>query len=243
LKGEIELIKLRFLTALIAFCFVMPFSLIAGLDWEVIDEDFEEDFGAFTKVEHTGADRTAEVDNGFAVLNRVGNPADIGPTMRAYFDDPGSGEFIMYAKVDVKSFGEGGHFVLCMRINGFEYFPTISEDKIGDHETLEQWNSGIAEQQVDASPIGVHEYIIVGKSENAYDLYLDGELIIEDGITRSLGGAEWEVAQAMVHVRKGADTEIHVDAVRVKQGNEGLKQIISVELKGKLTLTWGKIKS
>jgi hypothetical protein len=221
----------------------LSLSVSAEMNWDLVDEDFEADFGAFTTVEHTGADRTAEVDNGFAVFKRIGTPADLGPTIRAYFDDPGSSKFIMYSKVDARSFGDGGHFILCMRINGFEYFPTISEEKIGDHETPEQWSSGISTQQVDASPLGLHEYLIVGKSESAYDLYFDGKLIMEDGVTRSLGGAEWEVAQCMVHVRKGTDAEILVDAVRVKLGNDGLEQIIAVKPQGKLALTWGAAKS
>ena len=46
----------------------LSLSVSAEMNWDLIDEDFEADFGAFTTVEHTGADRTAEVDNGFAVF-------------------------------------------------------------------------------------------------------------------------------------------------------------------------------
>ncbi len=219
---------------------MLPLSSVA-VEWDLIDEDFDKDFGEFTKVEHTGADRTAEVDNGVAVLERIGTPGDLGPTMRAYFDDPNSNEFIMYAKVDAKSFGDG-HFILAMRISGFEYFPTIAEDNIGDHESLDQWETGIRTKEVPASPLGIHEYIIVGKSADAYDFYFDGELIIKDGVTRSLGGSDWEVAQVMIHVRKGTDLEIHVDEVRVMLGLDGLNQILAVSPKDKLASTWGSLK-
>jgi hypothetical protein len=230
--------------ALVACCVLLPLDLIAA-EWDLVDEDFDKDgdFGAFTTVEHTGADRTAEVENGAAVLKRVAAPAgDMGPTIRAYFDDPGTSEFIVYVKADVKSLSDDGHFVICLRINGSEYFPTTAVDNIGDHESPEQYDTGIRTQEVEASPLGVHEYVIVGKSEDAYDLYYDGKLIIEDGVTRSLGGEAWEVAQAMIHVRKGTDVEIHIDAVRVKKGTDGLGQLLAVTPRSKLALTWGKVK-
>ncbi len=231
--------------ALVVCCMLFPLNLMA-VEWNLVYEDFNNDgdFGTFTTVEHTGADRAGEVVGGAAVLKRIGTPTDLGPTIRAYFDDPQSNEFIMYAKIDVKSFGDG-HFILAMRISGFEYFPTVAEDNIGDHESLDQWDSGVRTKETPASPLGMHEYIIVGKSADAYDLYFDGVLLIQDGVTRSLGGSDWEVAQSMIHVRKGTDLEIHVDTVRVKQGTDGLDQILTtsaVTPESKLTLTWGKVK-
>ena len=228
-----------FLILFIAF----TFNLFAAVKWDLVDEDFKTDgdFGAFTTVEHTGADRIAESSKGFAILQRVKAGADIGPTIRAYFDDPQTNEFIMYAKINTKEVTDG-HFILCMRISGFEYFPTLSDGKINDHEMPEQYNTGIGKIQVKADIYGTHEYIIVGKSDKAYDFYMDGKLIIQDGITRSLGGSDWEIAQAMIHVRKGVDVEIHVDAVRVKKGITDIRQIIAVEPEGKLALTWGKVK-
>jgi hypothetical protein len=247
LKGRSRMIRIHFLAALVACCVLFPLNLIAA-EWDLVDEDFSNDgdFGAFTTVEHTGDNRTGEVKGGAAILKRIGDPGDdIGPTIRAYFDDPGTSEFIVSAKVDIKSIGDDGHFIMCMRINGFEYLPTIAADNIGDHESPEQWNTGIRTQEVAASPLGPHEYIIVGKSQDAYDLYYDGELVIKDGVTRSLGGEAWEVAQAMIHLRKGSDLEIHIDAVRVKKGTDGLEQILAaaaVTPKNKLALTWGKVK-
>ena len=118
----------------------------------------------------------------------------------------------------------------------------MSDGKIGDHETPEQYTSGISKVQVDANPLGVHEYLIVGKSDKAYDFYMDGKLVLEDGITRALGGEVWEIAQAMIHVRKGVNVEIQIDSVKVKKGIASINQIISVEPDGKLALTWGRIK-
>jgi hypothetical protein len=236
----------HYLMVTLAICFMLiPISLIA-LEWNLVDEDFDVDgsFGAFDTVEHTGDDRTAEVQNGMAILKRIGDATDIGPTMRAYFDDPGTNEFIMYIKADVKNFG-GGHFLLAMRISGFEYLPTVAEDNIGDHESPEQWNSGIRTKEIVVTTTGVHEYLIVGKSADAYDLYYDGNLIIQDGVTRPLGGAAWEVAQAMIHVRKGSDLELHIHTVKVLEGNDNLDQVLAVSpvsSESKLTITWGVIK-
>ncbi len=113
-------------------------SLNAGtLDWDLIDEDFDDPDLDLMMIEHTAADRTLDMENGFAVLKRSGNPGDLGPTLRAYFDDPGTSQFILYAKVDLKNIAEDGHFIICARINSFEYFPTIEIDRIGDHETPE----------------------------------------------------------------------------------------------------------
>jgi hypothetical protein len=237
--------RLSFLVAF-TFCFMLFSPNLFAVEWDLVDEDFgtDGDFGAFTTVEHTADDRTAEVQGGAAILKRIGAPADLGPTIRAYFDDPGTNEFVIYVKADARSFG-GGHFILAMRISGFEYFPTIAEDNIGDHESPEQWSSGIRTMEVAASPLGMHEYIIVGKSADAYDLYFDGNMIIQDGVTRPLGGAEWEVAQAMIHVRKGSDLELQIDAVRVMKGNDNLDQVLTaspVAPGGKLALTWGKVK-
>lgn len=236
------MIKLSFSAILIALCILFPANLIAA-GWDLVDEEFDDDFGAFGTVEHTGDDRTAEIDNGVAILKRTGAGGDIGPTMRAYFDDPGTSEFITYIKVDVKDLDDDGHFLLAMRINGFEYLPTIALDNIGDHESPEQWAGGLRSQEIVTSTLGVHEYIIVGKSQDAYDLYQDGKLIIEDGITRSLGGQDWEVAQMMIHVRKGGDLEVHIDAVRVDTGNDGLAGILAVAATDKLSTTWGKVKA
>lgn len=240
-KETNKIMRFWFSGILVFFCLFLTWNL-AALDWDLVNEEFDKDFGALTKVEHTGPDRTAEMGDGVGVLKRAAAAADIGPTIRVYFDDPGTNEFIVYAKIDAKELDDTSHFIIAMRISGFEYFPTVSIDKIGDHETAEQWNTGISEQQVDASPTGVHEYIIVGKSADAYDLYFDGKLIIKDGITRSLGGEEWEVAQLMIHVRQGTNTEIHVDALRAKRGTDGLNQITAVSSKDKLASTWAEIK-
>ena len=239
------MLKLNLILSLAMCCLLLTFSVNA-INWDLVNEEFktDESFGAFGTVEHTGADRTAEVKGGIAVLKRVNAGADIGPTMRAYFDDPNVNEFIMYAKIDSKAFG-GGHYLAAMRINGFEYLPTIAEDSIGDHESVEQWNTGIRKQEVKISTKGMHEYILVGKSKDAYDLYFDKKLIIKDGVTRPLAGAVWEVAQMMIHVRKGTDLEIHVDTAGVKKGNDGLDQLLTasaLESDGKLAVTWGKVK-
>lgn len=235
----------RFCLFFTVFCWLLPFSVNA-INWDLVNEEFNADgnFGAFTTVEHTGADRTAEVKGGHAILKRINAGADIGPTMRAYFDDPNVNQFIMYAKIDAKAFGSG-HFLVAMRINGFEYLPSIAEDSIGDHESVEQWSTGIRKQEVKASTKGMHEYIILGKSKDAYDLYFDKKLIIKDGVTRPLAGAVWEVAQMMIHIRKGTDLEIHVDTAGVKQGNDELDQLLSasaLDPDNKLSVTWGKIK-
>jgi len=230
-----------FMVVSVTFCFLL--SLNAGaIDWDLIDENFDDPDLDLMLIEHTAGDRTLEMENGLAVLKRTGNPGDLGPTLRAYFDDPGTSQFILYAKLDLKNIAEDGHFIICARINGFEYFPTIELDKIGDHETPDQNGNGSRTMEVAVSPLGVHEYIIVGKSENAYDLYFDGKLIIENGVTRSLGGADWEVAQVMVHVRTGTDLEVHVDAIGLKEGNDGLMGVLAVSPKDKLPLTWGKVK-
>ena len=234
---------IRRLFVVISFMFYFLMSLNAGtLDWDQIYEDFDDPDLDLMMIEHTAADRTLDMENGFAVLKRSGNPGDLGPTLRAYFDDPGTSQFILYAKVDLKNIAEDGHFIICARINGFEYFPTIEIDRIGDHETPDQNGNGQRSQEVMLSPLGVHEYIIVGKSENAYDLYFDGQLVIEDGVTRSLGGAAWEVAQVMIHVRTGTDLEVHVDAIGLHEGNDGLNVVLAVSPKDKLPLAWGKLK-
>ena len=233
--------RYMFIIVSIMFCFLLSFNS-GAMDWNLIDETFDDPNLDQMKIEHTAADRTLDIEDGIAILKRTGNPGDLGPTLRAYFDDPGTSQFILYAKIDLKNIADDGHFIICARINGFEYFPTIEIDKIGDHETPEQNTNGSRTQEVAISPLGVHEYIILGKSENAYDLYFDGELIIEDGVTRSLGGAEWEVAQVMVHLRTGTDLELHVDALGLKEGNDGLMNILAVSPESKLSLTWGKVK-
>ena len=238
--------KIGFSAVLIACCVFFPFSLNA-LEWNLVNEEFNNDgdFGAFTTVEHTGADRTAEVSGGAAVLKRVAAGGDIGPTIRAYFDDPNVNEFILQAKIDAKNISEDGHFDIAMRINGFEYFPAVALNNIGDHESPEQYNTGIRTKEAKVSPLGMHEYLLVGKSAKAYDLYFDGNLIIEDGVTRALSGQTWEIAQAMIHVRKGTNAEIHVDSVRVKQGTDGLDELLNasaVSSRSKLVSTWGKMK-
>jgi len=52
----------------------------------------------------------------------------------------------------------------------------------------------------------------------------------------------WEVAQVMVHVRTGTDLEVHVDAISLHEGNDGLNVVLAVSPKDKLPLAWGKLK-